>query len=100
MNPPSPVTQAARPRNLLFFYNPRLWPQWPFLPVVRRRPDSEEEHGVLYDARGVSGRLGYSATVFLSNYFLLPTTEDEFLALPKEVFDSAEEIADAAWSVD
>jgi hypothetical protein len=100
MNPPSPVIQAARPRNLLFFHTPRLWPQWPFLPVVRRRPGSEVEYGVLYDARGVSGQLGYSATVFLTNYFLLPPTEEEFLALPKEVYDRPEEIADAHWSVD
>jgi len=51
----------------LFFTNPALWPQWPVLPVVRRRasqPD-DPELGVLYDAAGRSGICGFSATVRL-----------------------------------
>ena len=30
----------------------------------------------------------------------MPTTEDEFLALPKETFDTPEEIGAAGWVVD
>ena len=36
--------------------------------------------GVLYDFVHTSGRLGYSSTVFLTNLFLLPDTEEAFLA--------------------
>ena len=50
--------------------------------------------------RGTSGPYGFSATVFLTNLFLLPKTLDEFLALPKEVFDTAEEVGAAGWVVD
>ena len=42
--------QALRARNLLFLSDPRLWPEWPFLPLLRRRPGAEEEYGVLLDA--------------------------------------------------
>jgi hypothetical protein len=87
-------------RNLLFFTTPALWPHWPMLPLVRRREGCAPELGLLYDAARKSGHTGYSATVFLCNLLLLPPTEEEFLALPKEVFDTAEEIAAAGWSVD
>lgn len=36
----------------------------------------------------------------LTNLFLLPRTEAELLALPKEIFDTAEEIGAAGWVVD
>ena len=56
----------ATARDLRFFCDPSLWPQHPFLPVVRRPVGQEDpECGVLYDARATSGRCGYSATVFL-----------------------------------
>jgi hypothetical protein len=96
----SPAEQKARQRNLLFMSRPDLWPTSPLLALVRRKPGQEEEYGVLYDLKGVYGLLGYSATVFLTNVFLLPPTLEEFLALPKEVYDTAEEIADAGWCVD
>jgi hypothetical protein len=32
--------------------------------------------------------------------FTLPPEFDAFLSLPKEVFDTAEELADARWRVD
>src|SRR5262245_36953026 len=92
--------RPATLRDLTFFRHPRLWPTWPFLPVVRYKPDGEVECGVLYDCVTVARRPGYSATVILTNIFLLPRTEDALLALPKEVFDSAEEIAAAGWRVD
>lgn len=88
----------TRDRTVLFLSNPALWPAWPFLPVVRRTR-GHEELGVVFDAR--SARLtGYSATVFVTNLFALPPDFESFLALPKEVFDDAEELAAAGWCVD
>jgi hypothetical protein len=100
MSPNTPTAGSLRQRNLLFFREPKLWPQWPFLPVMRRRPGVEEEEGVLYDARGSSNKLGYACTVFLVNYFLLPPSEEEFLQLPHETYDTPEELFDAGWTVD
>jgi hypothetical protein len=91
---------AERLRNLVFFRTPKLWQVWPFLPLMRRTPGREEECGLLYDARGQSGLMGYSATVFLCNLFLLPPTLEEFLALPREAHDTPEEVYDAGWRVD
>jgi hypothetical protein len=90
----------GRRRDLYFFTHPQEWQLWPFLPLVRRRPGVEEELGVLFDALGACGVAGHSATVFLGNLFLMPRTLDEFLTLPKETFDTPEEMADAAWCVD
>jgi hypothetical protein len=65
-----------------------------------RRTRGEEELGVVFDALGASGLTGFSATVFVTNLFALPKTLSEFLALPHESFDTAEELADAGWCVD
>lgn len=56
--------------------------------------------GVLYDFAHTSGRTGFGATVFLCNFFLLPDTEDQLLELPREVFDTPEEMTAAGWAVD
>jgi hypothetical protein len=98
----SPTAEASRERdrNLLFLTTPALWPAWPFLPLMRRRPGAEEECGLLYDALHRSGTAGYSAAVLLCNLFQLPPTEEELLALPKEVHDCPEEIVAAGWRVD
>ena len=90
---------GARDRSVLFLTTPPLWPVWPFLPVVRRSR-GREELGVVFDAWHVCGLTGYSATVFLTVLFDMPPTLTEFLALPRETFDCAEELADAGWSVD
>jgi hypothetical protein len=87
-------------RDLLFFLTPQLWTTWPFLPVVRRRPGQERECGLLYDAVKHAGRMGFSATVFLCNIFLLPETIEEFLTLPHETYDTPEEVYQAGWRVD
>ena len=92
--------ETARSRTLHFLAHRELWPHWPFLPVVRRRPDHDEELGVVFDARSVCGLTGYSAAVSLCNVFDLPPAVDEFLALPRETFDSAGELASAGWRVD
>jgi hypothetical protein len=83
---------------LLFLTTPALWPLWPFLPVVRRCR-GEDELGVVFDARAAQ-LTGYSATVLITNVFALPSCLEEFLTLPHETFDSAEELIQAGWQVD
>jgi hypothetical protein len=95
----TPGGPSGRQRNLYFLTQPHQWPQWPYLPVVRRC-QAEEEPGLLFDALGACGVPGHSATVFLTNLFLVPSKAGELLALPKEVFDTPEELADAGWCVD
>ncbi|HVS38478.1 MAG TPA: hypothetical protein VMS17_23165 [Gemmataceae bacterium] len=97
---PPILAESERSRNLRFLAKPSLWPTWPFLALMRRRPGCEPEYGVLYDAWRVSGKTGLSATVYLTNLFLLPAAEEELFALPHETFDSPEEIFDADWRVD
>ena len=89
----------ARQRTVVMVSTPAFWPAWPFLPVVRRTSETEQL-GVVFDARHTRGLTGYSATVLRCNLFLLPRTWSEFLELPREVYDSAEELADAGWRVD
>jgi hypothetical protein len=99
--PPSPdAVRDERMRNLVFLSTPKLWPAWPFLPLVRRRPSREDECGLLFDIFGLKGTAGYSATIFLCNILMMPPTEGEFLNLPREVYDSAEEIFEHGWRVD
>jgi len=88
----------VRDRTVLFIATPALWPSWPFLPVVRRC-NGHEELGVMFDSRS-AGLTGYSSTVFAANLFALPANLNEFLALPHETFDCAEELALAGWLVD
>jgi hypothetical protein len=55
-----PIDGPPRARDLLLFRSPQLWNHWPFLPVVRPSPDGPgRQCGVVYDARGASGRFGY-----------------------------------------
>jgi hypothetical protein len=79
--------------------NPKKWPHWPFLPLTRNRPDSGQELGVVFDALHAADLPGYSSTVFFANLYLLPATPTEFLALPREVFDTPQELVDAGWLV-
>ena len=96
---PHAAGRAERARHLLFLTTPALWSAWPFLPMVRRARGAEEL-GVLFDARGACGLCGYSATVFRTSLFGLPATLAEFLALPREAYDAAEEVIEAGWRVD
>src|SRR4051794_5523811 len=101
MSPTTPLEGAARARTLYFLAHREEWPQWPFLPVVRRRPGhAEPELGVIFDALNAGGPPGFSCTVVLTNLFLMPPRLEEFLRLPRETFDLPEEVADAGWSVD
>jgi len=99
MTPPIPVDNTHA-RTLYFLEHRDRWPHWPFLPVVRRRPGHDTELGLVFDALHACDLAGYSATVFLTNLFLIPATLKQFLALPRETFDSAEELAQAGWRVD
>jgi hypothetical protein len=99
MSAPVPRLEGVA-RDLFFFRNPERWPAWPHLPVVRRKPGGEEDLGVLYDFAHTSGRTGFGSTVFLCNLVFVPDTEEQLLALPKEVYDTSEEVAAAGWSVD
>ena len=92
-------SRRERGRNLLVLSSPRLWPAYPLLPVVRRAT-SEEECGPLMDLAGLFGLYGYGSTVFLTNLFDLPATLDAFLALPRRVFDTADEVFDSGRRVD
>jgi hypothetical protein len=100
MNLPLSPGRCPRARSLLFLREPQRWPAWPFLPLTKSRPGQPMEYGVMFDAMGTCGLPGFSATVFLTNVFLLPRQLDEFLALPREMFDTREEVADAGWCVD
>jgi hypothetical protein len=86
-------------RHLCLLVTPAAWPFWPFLPLVRLSRGTVEV-GVLFDARGCVGRTGYSATVFRTNLFLVPRCLDRLLALPREAFDTADEVVAAGWRVD
>jgi hypothetical protein len=98
---PQPATLTdPRQRTLFFLLRPELWALWPFLPLVRRKPDCEEEAGLLYDALHARNLAGYACTVFLCNFFLLPETDKELFVMPRETFDTFEDIANAGWTVD
>jgi hypothetical protein len=92
--------QSQRARNLRFFATPQLWPHWPYLPLVKRLPGKVEQYGVMFSAMECCNLPGYSATVFLTNLFLIPDRLEKFLQLPREVYDTYEELADAGWSAD
>jgi hypothetical protein len=100
MTTPTEQPRKATARDLFYFTHPQHWSPWPFLPMVRRHADGELECGLLFDLLHLRGRAGFSSTVFLANIFEMPATEDEFLALPKETFDTPEEMAAAGWVVD
>ena len=91
---------SLRQRNLLFLTTPALWPHWPFLPMVRRQKGCEEECGIVVDAMSAFDKPGYSSTVFISLLFELPDEFDQLVKVPKEVFDTPEEIFAAGWRVD
>ena len=99
VQPLSPATENLGLHRLMMAC-PRLWPCWPYLPLVRRRPGRERELGLLFDAWGTVGLTGYAATVFLCNAFTLPHSFAAFLELPREVFDNADEVVAAGWRID
>jgi hypothetical protein len=89
----------AHERMVRMLTTPALWPTWPFLPMVRRSGE-KLELGLVFDARGAAGLTGYRATVFHCSLFTLPARFEEFLNLPREVFDSTDELVASGWEVD
>ena len=61
------------------------------------KPGQEDELGIFYDQLSKKDSPAHDNTVYLANLLLLPPTEPEFLALPKEVFHSTEEVYEAGW---
>jgi len=92
--------QKVRQCNLLFFTSPHLWSVWPFLPLVRRLPGKEEEYGLLFDTKKTMKHWACLPRSSFATCFWMPPTVEEFLALPKETYDTPEEIADAGWLID
>ena len=93
--------RRATARDLIFLSTPSLWSLHPFLPVIRRAARSDcQQLGVVFDAVGASGLYGYSATVFLTNFFAIPRTQAHLLALPKIVYDTLDELVNDGWVVD
>jgi hypothetical protein len=90
-----------RRRHLALIGNPERWPCYPFLPM-RRVVEAATEHdlGVLYDLWGLRRIPGFSATVFRVNLLMLPATEEGWLEVPREVFDTFDELFEAGWRVD
>src|SRR4051812_22007198 len=96
---PAAPHKAVR-RDLLILGHPELWPRWPFLPVVRRPPGAAAEYGVVVDLYHLAGLTGFGAAVFRTNLFTLPPTLAGLVAMPRETFDTVEELAAAGWVVD
>jgi hypothetical protein len=93
------VNLNARARTLYLLTNRQEWNCWPFLPVIRRSSGSEE-FGVVFDCLRAGGPAGFSCAVWKVNLFMMPPQMEQFLMLPKEVFDTPDELADAGWVVD
>ena len=71
------------------------------MPLIRHQMGNDDyECGLLFDVFHVDGRTGFSATVFVANVLLLPTTVEDFLKLPHEHYDTVEDIYLAGWRVD
>jgi hypothetical protein len=94
------IDSKVRERNLLFLTDPKRWSHWPFLPLMRSTSAQDYDCGLLCDLEKSFGLSGFRCTVFLCNLFLLPPTLEELLALPKESFDTFEELLTAGWRID
>src|SRR5437762_2853694 len=62
------AARLARARNLHFVAQPKLWPVWPFLPLVRRR-DGPTDYGLLYDARGFAATITVAEGITVTELF-------------------------------
>jgi hypothetical protein len=96
---PRTATPGDLARHLMFVTTPALWPAWPFLPVVRRT-NGVQELGVMFDALSTCDVTGYSATVFLTNIYEMPSCLNQLLALQKEIYDTGDEVIQSGWRVD
>jgi hypothetical protein len=87
-------------RQMLYLGEPSLWPAWPLLPLVRRRPGRAEEYGFLFDLRKFNHPENSTSTVFLGNIFEMPANRQELLRLPQEDYADAEAVYAAGWRID
>jgi hypothetical protein len=97
---PRNIDEQERRRNLLFLTDPKRWPDWPFLALVRPTGEDDYDCGVLCDLEGLFSLPGFRCTVFVQNLFLVPPTLKELLELPREAFDNFEELLAAGWRID
>jgi hypothetical protein len=80
--------------------SPSLWISWPFLPLGRRISGHELQLGVLIDTSAFTSLTGFRCTVFRANLFAMPRSVEQLLTLPRETFDTFEELVAAGWLVD
>lgn len=92
--------RRAGPNEQRLFANPTIWPQWPYLPVLRLQTDERPEFGLLYDAEGYSDKSGHQTTVFCATPADIALQESRFLKLPRHIYESVDELAAAGWIVD
>jgi hypothetical protein len=93
-------SDPLRKRSLQLMSTPLDWPLYPFLPLIRRTTCGVLECGVMIDLFHQQGLPGFSSTVFRTPLLAIPDQEEVLLALPKEMFDTLEEVCDAGWCVD
>jgi hypothetical protein len=89
-----------RAAHLALLADPSRWPAYPFLPLIRPRPRGDADVGILVDALGAFGWPGFRATAFLDPLLDLPATPAGLRALPRETFDTLDELYAAGWRVD
>jgi hypothetical protein len=86
--------------------SPEKWPAYPLLPLRNDRKlgsDGFPALGLLYDAKGVSGKDGLQTTVFLVNLLFIGSvirSEEDFLRQPHQTYPSFDPLLAAGWRVD
>jgi len=91
----------SRAQQLAIMADPKKWGRR-FLALSRRPAGGgSPELAVMCDVRAYGGPTGFSATAFKCNLFMLPQSLAEMLRdVPREVFDTPEEMYAAGWRVD
>ena len=89
-----------RERCLAMMANPRLWPCYPILPLIRDQPSGFRDLGLMTNASIPGARFNVSNAVFLANMLFMPLNPKEFLELPREEYPNLDAILDAGWRVD
>ena len=54
----------------------------------------------MLDARGIYGLTGFGSSVWLCNLFAVPADLRAFMDLPRETFDTSEEVYANGWRID
>lgn len=88
--------KIKQPKNdLEGIMNEDFWPNWPILPLKRKRKDEFMgiECGIIY-------ALFSNKTILLTNMFILPKTWEELINLKKYEYNSVEEMLEDGWIID